>query len=411
MKTRQGKVTLNKQQMIETSGEWPYQSFRLPIEEIEAVYVEVDTNLNKNLVLIDPFYHHAIPFSFKGFTVFYQQLSQILRGDDFSLQTDLPRGKPFKIRLWKKIKKQNYTLLEGTFEDIGKGFEVQSPEKVFISWDCPLEELKKKPVVRIRPNSFGSHTLDFTQAVRLGNIVLEDFTAVCFRDREDMPMLHFNSCCCHQQNDDQSYMDLKKALTACTGVLHPDGWERKDQNALVFSFEEIHFSLNYNYNSEHGFELGETQFHITNERPYETLLIDEAYEAGIQVSDYVILPEKIYIQGNYKKNKRVKRYPQKLAEITEGRVVIWYDQPNKKIGFAGNKKCQVFDEDEIESIGIANTLPAKGAGRADLTLEMKEREYNNDLLSGSCYAFDKSVHDIQKITGKEVQFLPESMDC
>lgn len=59
-------------------------------------------------------------------------------------------NKPVNVCLWRKQYPANYQLLADNFEDITEGFEIQSPQKEFISWDLSLEELKKYASVKPR---------------------------------------------------------------------------------------------------------------------------------------------------------------------------------------------------------------------------------------------------------------------
>src|SRR5699024_9404655 len=107
---------------------------------------------------------------------------------------------------------------------------------------------------------------------------------------------------------------------------------------------------------------------------------------------------------------QIQRRPPKLIEICGDRPVVWRDDENHKIGFASGRFAKVFDARKIEEITIQNTLPAKGAGRADLEVILQGKK-QHAVFSGSCHDFDADAEKMEEVTGKPVEFLPEMLDA
>ena len=91
--------------------------------------------------------------------------------------------------------------------------------------------------------------------------------------------------------------------------------------------------------------------------------------------------------------------------------MIWVDRKNRKIGFADDNYCQVFEMDEIESLVIQNILPAKGGGSAYLGILLIDRKESYAILTGAQNEFDEYKDRISNLTNKQVKFTPEYHNC
>ena len=137
-------------------------------------------------------------------------------------------------------------------------------------------------------------------------------------------------------------------------------------------------------------------------------MVDNDYESNIEVTSFLELPIEIGTIGDYKRNKRVKRRPDKLKSNTP---IVWVDDKNSKIGFADQNYSLIFDKSEIKLFSIQNILPAKGSGGAYLEVNFNDNSRSYAVLGGECKIFDNYKGELNKLTGLEVRMAPEYHDC
>ncbi len=188
-------------------------------------------------------------------------------------------------------------------------------------------------------------------------------------------------------------------------------YERADQKNMNFNLNGMNLSICYTYDSEWQFNRGYTSLTIENKRTYQDFLIDNNYETKITISNYLILEGKIGISEDYKRNRKVKRRPQKIIDQFNTQTVIWTDDVNCTIGFSSGNFSQVYDREEIKSFCIQNILPAKGSGGSYLELILENQKNNYAIFSEHCHFFDKYSESIKKLTNKELIFGQEYPDC
>ena len=293
----------------------------------------------------------------------------------------------------------NFKILNSEHSDYTKGFEVQSDRKEFISWNTTYAELEQSKCVQIEELEYGEKILYFKTPIRVGNILLEDFSTTLYKGRTDVAVLHYTSDCLDHSGTDAGFHQLKNILSRNLGK-PTDGWEREDQNYRSFSADGIHFSICYTYSDDSASESCHTTLSIENTRNYPDLLIDKSYEQQMQISEVVIIPGKINISADYKRNPRIKRRPQTIIGSFQEKAVIWKDELNKKIGFSSGNFMQVFNESEIKSFYVYNFLPAKADGFADLVVETAEGRLT--VFSAGCHTFDAYLKKIETLTDKRV---------
>jgi len=412
-KNSNGEVKIIDGTTIKSTGEhWVYNC-EFDLNKVEYAYLVINARLESYLFVMtaNPSRKNHIATTYKGFQDVYRRLSEKYGFADDLFEKYVDAKAPLKVCIWRKKYKQNYSILKETHSAITEGFEIQSPEKEFIAWDLPLEELRTKNGVQIKPNAFGSKTLDFDYPVRIGSVILENMQAIIHKNREDIPVLHFHTKCYAATNTDQSYWELKNYFIEAVGLQLGRGWDRDDQKNTPFELRGMNLSICYTYDSEYGFEAGYTSLIIENNRDYPAVLVDEMYEQKMAISDYQVLQNGIYIAGNYKKEAQIKRRPPKLTELCGEKPLIWRDDNNQKIGFANGRFAKIYEADKIEKIYIQNTLPARGAGRADLEILLQGEEHRRSIFSAFCRGFDDYAEKIETLTGKQVEFLPEILDC
>lgn len=385
---------------------------KVNIAQLENVYLVIDEYGTKSLHLSDPTHYH-VPISFEGFDQVYQQLSKRYGFDDELFYKYLHTNKPVNVCLWRKQYPANYQLLAGNFEDITEGFEIQSPQKEFVSWDLSLEELKKYVSVKTQFSLLNGSYLSFKYPIRMGAILLQPFPISILKNRIDAPVLSFYVRCYHPSNSVTRYDELKAYFSGIKGLEDRGGFERNDQRHWLFDAKGVWLGLTYWFDSENGFDSGYTSFSVENKREYPALLENTEYENSMELSDYLILDSKedIHFSGDYKKDAGIKRRPPILTERFDDKPVIWRDDRHHKIGFSVGEYAYIFDKKEVKSMAIGNVLPAKAAGYADLFLNLKSEKYKFCVMMGDCHSFDSYVKQMEQVTRKKLKFLPEGINC
>ena len=187
-------------------------------------------------------------------------------------------------------------------------------------------------------------------------------------------------------------------------------YEHEGQNSFNFDARGMTISILYSYDTPWGFDLGITSLSIRNNRDYPELLIDEAYESKIEISEMLEITKPVKIRTSYKTSKSIKRRP---PIIKSEFATVWIDKKNGKIGFADLEYSRVLDIDDIAHFKLSNIQPARGAGGARLIVELKDEslKYNTSLLLfGRYQVFDAFLDRIQWLTGFKVIVAPESRD-
>ncbi|WP_430409617.1 hypothetical protein [Kordia sp.] len=373
------------------------------IDALQYAYIIVNRHEKSFLLLFDS-HQNQIPTNYGGFKEVYQNLSSQFNFNDKLFFKNVHRSSIVKKRIWRKINASNYKTIEDTHKDYELGFEICAPAKDFINWDSTYDELKVNPNVFFEKSPYNQQLLKFKYPVRIGNIIIENFSSYFDNKRTDVPIVGFFAYSCDETNSDKSYYQLKERLQKdFTEENQLFGYERKDQNSFSFNAKDILISLTYTYDSDFQFDDGHTLFHIENKREYPELLIDEKYESIMEISSTIIINEEVKAVTDYKRNKRVKRRPKKLDTTLS---MLWIDA---KIGFADQSYCQVFDIDEIEHLTIYNVLPAKGSGGAYLEVNLIDNS-RLEVFSGTCYVFDVYKQHIEKLTNLKVKMAPEQDD-
>lgn len=405
-----GKVAIKNGYLI-SKGEQENYDCKFSIAELTAAYLVINKYHLVFLTLLCPGSQNYIPITYEGFSKVYATLSQKFGFDDDLFFRHKGEGVALKGLLWRGKQKANYKLLEGTFSDITKGFEIQSPEKIFISWDMPLGELKRQKHVMITKTDIGNEELIFAYPVRMGNLLLDNLTGTLYKDRPDVPVKHLQMACFDVSNSDKSLTELENYFQQVSSHRPASSYNNRSQKRLTFELNGMQFGLYYIYDWEYQFESGSTKLWVENRREYPHLLIDETYEKRGNADEVIELKGNITTDIRYKENPRIKRMPPFIAKKYGNGILIWRDDINQKIGFGSGKYAQVFDEQEIKKNKIANVLPAKGGGYAELHLKLTGREFSSLIYTADCYGFDEYAEEIAGITGKKVEYERDSMDC
>ncbi|MFK8301227.1 hypothetical protein ACI762_10990 [Capnocytophaga canimorsus] len=252
------------------------------------------------------------------------------------------------------------TLLSENHTDYHLGFEVQSPEPKFFSWDATYEEVIASPWVKqIFYKDYGEGQLSrqfaFKFPVRVGNLLFYNFEfGFTSRQRTDIAVREYRFTSkkgaskhdflqiCEQFNKDLSHREVDEYLENLYYNNHTD---------------DISFRMQYYGEARHqDFFLS-----IYNTRDYYQII--KPLKNAIQLTDFLVFPsEDIQMDTNYREDIRVKRRPSLLTEKFGNQSVLWRDEKNQQIGVSVDKFVRVFPLSDIEKVYIERMLPAKGHG-------------------------------------------------
>lgn len=410
LETSDGVVTLvgNK---IRCEGNQLFKSDDVSIDDLQYAYVTIDAQNSISLFLFDH-HQHYIPVNYAGFQGVYEALTERFLFNDALFFESIHKKEVLKNEIWRRSYEPNYAIVKGDFNDYEKGFEIQSAEPQFISWDTTFSSLESNDAVYFDTSPYGQKRMKFKYPVRIGNIQIDHIYTYFDNLRKDVPVLEYYVNCFNSAGTDKSYEDLKQVLLPDLGIdPNPMGYERSDQKHIYFNANGISLSICYTYNSKWQFDGGYTLLQIKNHREYPALLIDETYESELVVSDFLILPGKVFMRGDYKSNTKVKRRQQKIIDQFKDKTVVWRDDVNHKIGFACGAFSQVYDQDEIKSLLIQNVLPARGGGSSNLELIQELGKNHYEIFSEKCHYFNAYADRLKKLMNKELEFGEEYHDC
>ena len=386
-------------------------SGQLKLEDLQHIYI---TRAKKGPLMLYFFDHtqHWLPLSFDGSKQVLNYLSDKYGIDQHEIQSEFYHQSQLKKLLWRKKHVTNYTIISEFIGDQNIGLEFQNSHKTIVSWDLPLVDVFSLREVHIERSVYGHQILSFDVPVRIGNVILGDLHTYIDPGRTDAPVLHFYAHCYNEENNSGSYDTLKNAFKK---VFAEAQWEilyeRDDQNCINFYAGGMEISLIYTFDSEYFFDGGYTLLAVKNEREYPELLKDEAYEAAIEISEYLLINERIISSADYKRNDKIKEKFASLKLKNTNQPLVWIDNKNQKIGFADRSLFQIFDHSEIKSLTIQNVLPAKGGGGAYLEINFSENNNYQAIFSGNIYVFDKYRKALSELIKKEVLMAEEYYDC
>ncbi|GET46666.1 hypothetical protein [Capnocytophaga felis] len=299
------------------------------------------------------------------------------------------------------------TLLSENHTDYHLGFEVQSPEPKFFSWDATYEEVIASPWVKqIFYKDYGEGQLSrqfaFKFPVRVGNLLFYNFEfGFTSRQRTDIAVREYRFTSkkgaskhdflqiCEQFNKDLSHREVDEYLENSYYNNHTD---------------DISFRMQYYGEARHrDFFLS-----IYNTRNYHQIV--KPLENAIQLTDFLVFPPKdIRMDANYREDIRVKRRPSLLTEKFGNQSILWRDEENQQIGVSVDKFVRVFPLSDIEKVYIERMLPAKGHGADYIFIRYKNEKYPTKILEAENNFFDKV--DLEKIFKQKILFGGEYYNC
>lgn len=301
------------------------------------------------------------------------------------------------------------TLLEN-HSDYHLGFEVQSPEPVFISWDMTYDEVIALPCVEWdSPFDLDYEVYEyyyFKYPVRVGNLLFSKFEfQIHNTQRSDIAV--------------QEYRFLSEK-----GTPEADFWQICQQLQQDLPSQEADKYLQNLYYSTHKEQIsfrmqyyGEAQhrdlfFTVHNSREYPEKINPHDDEAAIEITDFIVFPkDTIVINTDYRTSTIAKRRPPLLTEKFGDQVVLWRDETNKQIGVSAGEFCNIFPLSDIEKVYIERMLPAKGGGVDTIIIQYKNEKYPTQILEAKNHLFDNDNADLEKIFKQKVLFGGAYYNC
>ncbi|MGC6359771.1 hypothetical protein ACNO7O_07035 [Bisgaard Taxon 45] len=378
------------------------------LNQLNYVYLVKDPEIRNNRLTLYLNDFFKIGVNYHGFTQMYQALSSKYGFDDAMFFEYLCKKGPFSIQIWRKKQTQNYVILDEAYADYTQGFEIQSPEKIFIRWGTTYETLFQQTQFKEKGIAYG-----FTFPIRIGRLLLKDvwFTPPV---RKDVPVLELYTDCYHESATEKSYQELtstlcenKQLITSCTE-------EKADPKLYksVLHLNQTEFELRYYGHVKYYFDRGYSKLIIRDRTEYLDYVINEPYESQLVISDYLVIEAQDLIQMDYTNYAIVKRRPPKIKEkFRDDQSLIWTDDINHKIGFTSDDRAIVFDKEEIESFTLANTETRRSNNESSLTICFVDK--NKDAITLFLAEYDflpPYVDKIKALTQKEVLFLEQYIE-
>ncbi|MDO4783400.1 MAG: hypothetical protein Q4A09_09330 [Capnocytophaga felis] len=301
------------------------------------------------------------------------------------------------------------TLLSENHTDYHLGYEVQSPELKFFSWNTTYEEVIASPWVKqtdYKDYGEGAFSVQyvFRYPVRVGNLLFYNlefgFTSTQrtdiavrefrFRSKKGASKHDFLQIC-EQFNKDLSHKEVDEYLEN----LYYDN-----------RTEDISFRMQYNGEARHrDFFLS-----IYNTRDYHQIV--KPLENAIQLTDFLVFPpEDIRMDTNYREDIRVKSRPPLLTEKFGSQSVLWRDEENQQIGVSVDKFVRIFPLSGIEKVYIERMLPAKGHGADYIFIQYKNEKYPTKVLEANNSLFDNHILTLEKIFGMPIEITGFYYNC
>lgn len=378
------------------------------LSQLNYVYLVKDPEIRNNRLTLYLNDFFKIGVNYHGFTQMYQTLSSKYGFDDATFFEYLCKKGPFSIQIWRKKQTQNYVILDEAYTDYTQGFEIQSPEKIFIPWGTTYEALFQQTQFKEKGISYG-----FIFPIRIGRLLLKDVW-ITPSVRKDVPILGLYTECYHESATEKSYQELTSILSEnnplITSYIEDHTDPKLYQSVLRLNMTE--FELRYYRHIRDDFDRGYTKFSIKDTTDYLDYVINEPYESQLVISDYLVIEAQDLIKMDYTDHSIIKRRPPKIKEkFRDAQSLIWTDDLNHKIGFTSDDRAIVFDKEDIESFTLANIETTRRHNRSSLSICFvdKNKEAITVFLAEHHFLIPY-VDKIKTLTQKEVLFLEEYIE-
>ncbi|MFJ1379121.1 hypothetical protein [Capnocytophaga canimorsus] len=301
-------------------------------------------------------------------------------------------------------------LLSENHTDYHLGFEVQSPEPKFFSWDATYEEVIASPLVEWdSPFDLDYEVYEyyyFKYPVRVGNLLFSKFEfRIHNTQRRDIAVREYyaNGDTQIEEFDFwQVHHQLEKHLSL------NEHYKTREDLYSFFQKDGMTFLSVYYGEPQHQYVF----FNIINARKYPELITPIENEENIQLTDWVLFPkEYIGIETDYQENEIVKRRPSLLTERFGDQAVLWKDEVNKQLGVSVGEFCNIFLLSNIKKVDIDRMLPAKGSGADTLRVYYKKQKYPTLIFGAKEYDLDNYLPQLEKFFGMRIEVTGFYYNC
>lgn len=288
-----------------------------------------------------------------------------------------------------------------------EGFEIQSPEKQFVSWDTTYDEMKKLPFVKLDESNEYLNAFCFTFPVRLGDILLENFKFYTTQLRTDIAVYQYEMAIKNPPNAQKLYQDFKQKISK-NWKLENDLPEYKQ---CYFSFGDLTLTLLFYTENGNENDTCGVQIYIYNHKDYPHLLLDFENEEKMQISDFLIINKNFWWEKSYKTYDFIKRRPPMVTSQFGEKTLFWRDDKNQILGIAAGEFSASFALKNIEKVEIFRTLPAKGGGGDVVALTFIGEKYAMDIIGFPPEKLDFYAPKLEKLIGKKIKIINCGYDC
>ena len=338
---------------------------------------------------------HYISVKSQDFSIIYTLISQQFEFNDALFFKIINQKSEKKERIWLKKQAQNYKILNTNFDDFELGFEIQSLQPQFFSWETTYKDFFNSNTGEIYQSEFDTKIFKFSYPVRIGNIVLDSLEFNAENDRLDIPVETFFTQIYHSSQNQNSYLDIKKRWLQDIPTDDEDlGYERQDQWYSSFDLNDVYFSLVYTFEKESGYDDGSTSISINNRRDYSDKIDVYKNNDALQIDQFFTFKESNNFALNYKENSKIFKIPELIKTKAEGLDACWLDKFNNELGFTHDQFAVIYSLKSIDKIIIQNVLPAKGGGYSELIVLLHNKQFEVVYYS-NLYAFDPFIDTLK----------------
>ncbi|SNU79647.1 Uncharacterised protein [Neisseria zoodegmatis] len=292
------------------------------------------------------------------------------------------------------------TLLSEKHHDYAFGFEVQSPEKLLVSWDAAYDEVITLPCVE-RDDPYLDMDFEigsdycFRYPVRVGNVLFEKW---CFHvapeQRTDIVVQEYYADIAtgiSESDFQQIHHHLEKVLPL----------EKRSSKASASVFCQNGITLYLKHFA--GQEYPCLQVLSVNTRDYFDLPADVESENSMKLSGVLVFPQETVSTGvDYKKDASVKRRPPVIAEKFGRQTVVWRDDKNKLLGVCAGNFSQTYPLAHIEQVGLERVFSMKGGGEDFVRLHLSSPYAPKTILTARYGYFNPYIAALEKLLQKPV---------
>ncbi|EKB03501.1 hypothetical protein HMPREF9711_02828 [Myroides odoratimimus CCUG 3837] len=400
-----GIVRITDNKIIISNRSYESEDEIILIPKIEYIYLETSDYSEPSMFIYQDRQYY-IPGDYAGTEKLWLYLAEQFHFD-INLVTQHLNDKTNNIhKLYRTTYKQNYKLTNTSHNDYLKGYEILAPTPIFVPWNTTKEKLLAHEY--IHSDGFYAET---TYPVRIGNITVDNLGTYIDDVRSDVAPTSYYTKCFAPDGSDTSLYQLKEILEHDLGSTAT--YTFYNEHHLFFYAESDHITFELNYTIDdpefRTVAYSFTSLNINTKYDYPDLLSDDIYAPKLVLSATYVFNYSLTAPSNYLRNERIKSTPDLVKLQSKNNSVIWIDKLNNRIGFADKAFSITFNKEEIDSLTLWNTLPAKGGGFCILSVNLKEGNAAT-VFEGAHDTIKHDLEDLEQFLGLQINFY-EDYNC